>query len=54
MANGFGTFRIIKAEVPTPSGIEIVRPGIGTNVAELVVWVPLVCAYRLMIAFLLF
>jgi hypothetical protein len=45
---------MISADVPTPSGIVRLRPGMGTNEAELVVWVPLVCAYKAMIALQLF
>jgi hypothetical protein len=32
--------------MPTPSGIVMMRPGIGTNEPESVECVPLVCAYK--------
>ena len=50
LAYGFGRFRITRAESLTPSGIFKMRPGIGTNVAEFVCCVPLVCAYKAIVA----
>ena len=50
-AKGFGRFRMTSIEPPAPPGRVRLRPGIGTNEAEVVECVPVVCAYRAIVAF---